>query len=214
MASIVMNNVFNESGSEISSETNLYADIANEQLESFGILVDFIPRDYFVSDDVLNEAISYTQVGESFKLPVLFDGGVLDVSTDDNTAFGIVFSDRVTLDVSRMHWASLSVPGRPTGPKEGDLVYIPLAKMLLEVIQQSVKRDNLVQFRNRIYMQIQCRVYNNDLSVLNNTGVQELADLGSLLTNEKATAADNADIEAAKQQIVSDIISDDPFSDW
>ena len=130
--------------SNYQGEQNLVEGITIEIIQTTGLDCVYVPREYLYIDRVFGEdpgssfTNSYTvdMYLQSYKG---FDG------TDLISQFGLEIKDKVMLIVARKRFKEEVTDKKPsiTRPREGDLIYFPLAKALFEI--------NFVEHENPFY---------------------------------------------------------------
>jgi len=130
--------------SNYQGEQNLVEGITIEIIQTTGLDCVYVPREYLSIDRVFGEdpgssfTNSYTveMYLQSYKG---FDG------TDLISQFGLEIKDKVMLIVARKRFKEEVTNKKPsiTRPREGDLIYFPLAKALFEI--------NFVEHENPFY---------------------------------------------------------------
>lgn len=125
-------------------EQNLVEDITIEIIKSTGINCVYVPREYLAIDRVFGEDPG-TKFKDSYPIEMYlmtykgFDG------TDIISQFGMEIRDKVVLIVARKRFKEEITNKKQTitRPREGDLIYFPLANSLFEI--------NFVEHENPFY---------------------------------------------------------------
>lgn len=120
----------------VRSEQNLYEDIIIEALQIYGQDVVYIPREKITTDEILNE--DYSQFTEAYAVEMYiantqgFEGEGTLLSK-----FGIEIRDQATFIVAKRRFRQLVEIDQNAvqveRPREGDLVYLPLANSLFQI---------------------------------------------------------------------------------
>ena len=169
----------------VTSEQNLYQDLADEQIKLFGTDIYYLPRTilkYNTLDDVI-----YSKYQEQFQVEMLLQNveGFGDTS-EFISKFGIRITDEVRFIVSSRRWdqveaqynPTLTVPGRPN---EGDLLYFPLTTDIYEI--KFVERETpFYQFGKIQFLIMTAEIYevgNDDIS----TGIAEIDEIETLFSS-------------------------------
>lgn len=118
-------------------EQNLLEDLLIESMKIMGHDVYYIPRKIVKRDFILNEDVIST-FDASFSIEMFIESvDGFEGDGDLLTKFGLEIRDQVTLICSRRRWNSLiGRHGYTEGsvrPREGDLIYLPLAGGLFEI---------------------------------------------------------------------------------
>lgn len=169
----------------VSSEQNLYQDLADEQIKLFGTDIYYLPRT-ILKDNTLDDII-YSKYQDQFQVEMLLQNveGFGDTS-EFISKFGIRITDEVRFIVSSRRWnqveaqysPTLTVPGRPN---EGDLLYFPLTTDLYEI--KFVERETpFYQFGKIQFLIMTAEIYevgNDDIS----TGIAEIDEIETLFSS-------------------------------
>jgi hypothetical protein len=120
----------------VRSEQNLYEDIIIEALQMYGQDVMYIPREKITTDEILNE--DYSQFTEAYAVEMYiantdgFEGEGTLLSK-----FGIEIRDQATFIVAKRRFRRLVEIDQNAvqveRPREGDLIYLPLANSLFQI---------------------------------------------------------------------------------
>lgn len=125
-------------------EQNLVEDMTIEVIKATGTNCIYVPREYLDIDRVFGE-----DPGTSFKDSYTVEMYLLSYKgfegTDMITQFGLEIKDKVTLIVARKRFKEEVTLKKQSiiRPREGDLIYFPLAKSLFEI--------NFVEHENPFY---------------------------------------------------------------
>jgi hypothetical protein len=169
----------------VTSEQNLYQDLADEQIKLFGTDIYYLPRT-ILKDNTLDDVI-YSKYQEQFQVEMLLQNveGFGDTS-EFISKFGIRITDEVRFIVSSRRWdqveaqynPTLTVPGRPN---EGDLLYFPLTTDIYEI--KFVERETpFYQFGKIQFLIMTAEIYevgNDDIS----TGIAEIDEIETLFSS-------------------------------
>ena len=169
----------------VTSEQNLYQDLADEQIKLFGTDIYYLPRT-ILKDNTLDDVI-YSKYQEQFQVEMLLQNveGFGDTS-EFISKFGLRITDEVRFIVSSRRWdqveaqynPTLTVPGRPN---EGDLLYFPLTTDIYEI--KFVERETpFYQFGKIQFLIITAEIYEvgNDLI---DTGVPAIDEIEKLFSS-------------------------------
>ena len=169
----------------VSSEQNLYQDLADEQIKLFGTDIYYLPRT-ILKDNTLDDII-YSKYQDQFQVEMLLQNveGFGDTS-EFISKFGIRITDEVKFIVSSRRWdqaeaqytPQLTVAGRPN---EGDLLYFPLTTDLYEI--KFVERETpFYQFGKIQFLIMTAEIYEvgNDLI---DTGVPAIDEIEQLFSS-------------------------------
>jgi hypothetical protein len=169
----------------VTSEQNLYQDLADEQIKLFGTDIYYLPRT-ILKDNTLDDVI-YSKYQEQFQVEMLLQNveGFGDTS-EFISKFGLRITDEVRFIVSSRRWdqveaqynPTLTVPGRPN---EGDLLYFPLTTDIYEI--KFVERETpFYQFGKIQFLIMTAEIYevgNDDIS----TGIAEIDEIETLFSS-------------------------------
>lgn len=125
-------------------EQNLVEDITVEVIKSTGTDCIYVPREFLSIDQIFGEDPG-TKFKDSYTLEMYlqsykgFDGG------DVISQFGLEIRDKIVLIASRKRFKEEVTNKKPSikRPREGDLIYFPLANSLFEI--------NFVEHENPFY---------------------------------------------------------------
>ena len=169
----------------VTSEQNLYQDLADEQIKLFGTDIYYLPRT-ILKDNTLDDVI-YSKYQEQFQVEMLLQNveGFGDTS-EFISKFGLRITDEVRFIVSSRRWdqveaqynPTLTVPGRPN---EGDLLYFPLTTDIYEI--KFVERETpFYQFGKIQFIILTAEIYevgNDDIS----TGIADIDKIETLFSS-------------------------------
>lgn len=169
----------------VSSEQDLYQDLADEQIKLFGTDIYYIPRT-ILKDNTLDDVI-YSKYQEQFQVEMLLQNveGFGDTS-EFISKFGLRITDEVKFIVSSRRWDEVEAQYTPTltvsgRPNEGDLLYFPLTKDLYEI--KFVERETpFYQFGKIQFLIMTAEIYevgNDDIS----TGIAEIDEIETLFSS-------------------------------
>ena len=169
-------NPFFLQGSE--NEQFLIQDLINEQLQTYGVEVYYLPRKVFKTDDIIREVQS-SKFDDSFLIEAYLNNYEGYASGADlMTKFGLRLTNEVSLTLSRERFEDFIAPileGMATGiaegyitdytfedlvtrPKEGDLIYFPLGERLFEIKRVESEKPFYQLNRNYVY-ELSCELY-------------------------------------------------------
>ncbi len=169
---------------DVNSEQKLVEDLTIETIRSMGRNMVYIPRKLQNEDSLFGEDTNSTFT-DAFDLEMY----ILNVSGFEGEGdliakYGLEIKDRATFVVARKRFTDevTEVDGSINRPREGDLIYFPLTKALLEI--------NFVEHENPFYQlgslytyTLICETftYNNEIF---DTGVE---DLDNIYTDRRKT---------------------------
>ena len=192
-------------------EQDLVEDLTIEIIKTMGRDMLYIPRNYVTQDELFGE-----QKGNYFKDGIPIEMYIDSVSGfegqgDIATKFGIEIRDNVLLTVSRKRFVQEVQTRFPdiTRPKEGDLIFFPLARALFEI--NFVEHENPFYQLGKLYSyRLTCELYNynQESFTTGNTDVDAIVTehLPADLTDEN-TLLDTLD------NSLIDFTETDPFSE-
>ena len=117
------------------SEQSLINDLTIETIKSMGRDVIYIPRDYLIIDNLFGEDPE-SKFSQGYPIEMyMLDTDRFQGNRDVVAKFGIQITDRTTLIVSKTRFENEIVSHRNEikKPREGDLIYFPLAGSLFEI---------------------------------------------------------------------------------
>jgi len=126
------------------AEQDLVEGITIEVIKATGTDCVYVPREYLSIDRVFGEDPG-TSFKESYPIEMYLMSYKGFEGTDVITQFGLEIKDKVTLVLSRKRFKEEDTLKKPSiiRPREGDLIYFPLAKSLFEI--------NFVEHENPFY---------------------------------------------------------------
>ena len=179
-------NPFFLQGSE--NEQFLIQDLINEQLQTYGVEVYYLPRKVFKTDDIIREVQS-SKFDDSFLIEAYLNNyeGYAP-GADLMTKFGLRLTNEVSLTLSRERFEDFIAPileGMATGiaegyitdytfedlvtrPKEGDLIYFPLGERLFEIKRVESEKPFYQLNRNYVY-ELSCELYEYENELIDTT---------------------------------------------
>jgi hypothetical protein len=194
-----------------SGEQNLVEDLTIEIIKTMGRDMIYIPRDINTKDSLLGEQIdaSYTK-GIPLEMYIESFSG-FEGQGDIITKFGIEVKDNVMLVVAKKRFEN-EVTNRYiqiTRPREGDLIFFPLAKAIFEI--NFVEHENPFYQLGKLYSyKLTCELftYNREKVETGNT------DVDAVETENENILPDNTEFETQKDdQNIFDFTETDPFSE-
>jgi hypothetical protein len=194
---------------DYSGEQSLVEDLTVEIIKTMGRDVVYIPRDKFKQDLLFGE-----QWGTFFKTGIPIEMYIDSVvgfegQGDITTKFGIEIKDNINLTVARKRFTEEIQTRVPelTRPREGDLIFFPLAKALFEI--NFVEHENPFYSLGKLYSyRLTCELftYNEEAVRTGNT------DIDSIETYEHGMTGENEEITLLDNGIL-DFSETDPFSE-
>ena len=181
-------------------EQRLVQSLVDEHLSIHGIDVYYIPRKQIVTDDVLGEVQS-SKFNDNYLMEAYlknYEGYAK--GSDVMTKFGINLQNEITLTISRERFEDFIAPFQfnstnlqaprdgdidfGTRPKEGDLIWFPLAERLFEIKHVEHESPFFQLGKNYTY-ELQCELYQlqDDIIDTNVAGIDErLSEEGQITT--------------------------------
>lgn len=160
----------------VRSERNLHEDIIIEALKIYGHDMYYLPRSVVKVDTILNEDV-ISKFGEAFKIESYIES--LDGYGGDGvlmSKFGLQIRDQMTLIISRKRWEQLvarfKVGNTLPRPGEGDLIFFPVDKVLME-IKFVEDKSPFFQLQNLPTYKLTCEMFEYSGEDLK-TGVDEI----------------------------------------
>lgn len=125
-------------------EQNLVEDITIEVIKATGTNCIYVPREYLNIDRVFGEDPG-TKFKDSYTIEMYLESYKGFQGTDVISQFGLEIRDKILLVLSRKRFKEevTNKNSAITRPREGDLIYFPLAKSLFEI--------NFVEHENPFY---------------------------------------------------------------
>lgn len=168
-----MNNIFDSSF--FANEINFIRDISDEVISFAGYSIYYIPRSYISVDSIMNEVIS-----SEFKHKYIIDAYLTDSSgwIQRDLSFnklGLFYSGpQIKFCISKTDFKR-NVPNdvlkNYDQPNEGDLVFIPYTKQLLE-IKDSATSDPYSSGGTHFFFEISCEPFDFSAEKFSVTGIQ------------------------------------------
>lgn len=194
---------------DYSGEQDLVEDLTIELIKTMGRDMIYIPRMAVVLDELYGE-----QRGSYFKNGIPIEMYIDSVNGfegqgDIATKFGIEIRDNVSLTVSKKRFIQELKTKFPDiiRPREGDLIFFPLAKALFEI--NFVEHENPFYQHGKLYSyRLTCELmsYNTEEVETGNT------DIDAVVTENENELGENDTIQNLGTNIV-DFTESDPFSE-
>lgn len=194
---------------DYSGEQDLVEDLTIELIKTMGRDMIYIPRMAAVLDELYGE-----QRGSYFKNGIPIEMYIDSVNGfegqgDIATKFGIEIRDNVSLTVSKKRFIQELKTKFPDviRPREGDLIFFPLAKALFEI--NFVEHENPFYQHGKLYSyRLTCELmsYNAEKVETGNT------DIDTVVTENENELGENDTIQNFGTNIV-DFTESDPFSE-
>ena len=170
------------------NEQFLVQDLINEQLQTYGVEVYYLPRKVFKTDNIIREVQS-SKFDDSFLIEAYlnnYEG--YNPGADLMTKFGLRLTNEVSLTISRERFENFIAPileGLSSGirdgyitdytfedlvtrPKEGDLIYFPLGERLFEIKRVESEKPFYQLGRNYVY-ELSCELYEYENELIDTT---------------------------------------------
>lgn len=196
---------FDFNGSKTDREFELHRSIHDEAIEMFGIDCHYIPRSIEDVNLVFNED-TMSSFRDSHIIRVYVDSyDGWEGQGDLYSKFGIELTDETTVRIERKRFNSII----GTYPKEGDLLFFPLAKSLMEV--RHVEEDVTPYFafqRPMVYiLRLSMFKYSGEEM---NTGIDVVDDIDRNIGDQTFP---NDEINDAEADVI-DFTIDSPFGEF
>lgn len=212
---LTLNPYFRSATRGVASEQNLVESVIIESIKICGLEVMYIPRtlnkvDMIFGEDVLSSFDSYVPI-EMYLSDYNGYGGQSEMLS----RFGMQIADTASFLVSRKRYKEAVVPILPESrntnvvwrPNEGDLIYVPNTKSLMEIMFCEDEEPGFSQLNKKYVWTLRCELVrmNNekvatgntdidsyyganlnrlDMSVLSETGFHILTETGGYLLSE------------------------------
>ena len=123
----------------VKSEQDLYESIVIESIKMYGQDVYYLPRDIVNLDDVFKDDAA-SRFNSSHKIEMYIENvDGFDGEGDIFTKFGVEIRDQATFVVARKRWSAqvkhYDSESTAIRPLEGDLIYLPFAKKLFQIMR-------------------------------------------------------------------------------
>lgn len=168
-----------------SSEQRLIQDLINEQLKMYGINIGYIPRGFYVENEIIRENILGSFSENYYMEAYVASYGGFGGSGDILSKFGVKSNDELTLIISREIFEDFISPFLETvfedkkykitnRPKEGDLIYFPLTDTVYEI--KFVEHETEFYQLGKLYIyELRCEPFMfEDEDII--TGIEEIDD--------------------------------------
>lgn len=205
---MAINPYFNK---QYSGEQNLAEDLTIEIIKTMGRDMLYIPKNKFSEDEIFGE-----QDGAYYKDGVVLEMYIDSVSGfegqgDIASKFGIEIRDNVNLTVSKKRFIQEIQTRFPeiVRPREGDLIFFPLAKALFEI--NFVEHENpFYQFGKLYTYKLVCELYSYNMEEFS-TGNTDVDAVETEHDVEDLTS-ENTLLDSLDDGII-DFSETDPFSE-
>jgi hypothetical protein len=194
---------------DYSGEQDLVEDLTIELIKTMGRDMIYMPRMAVITDELYGE-----QRGSYFKNGIPIEMYIDSVSGfegqgDIATKFGIEIRDNVSLTVSKKRFIQEVKTKFPDviRPREGDLIFFPLARALFEI--NFVEHENPFYQHGKLYSyKLTCELmsYNTEEVETGNT------DIDSVVAENENELGENDTIQNLGTNII-DFTETDPFSE-
>lgn len=161
---------------EVRSEQNLYEDLIIEALKIYGQDLYYMPRDLVKVDSIFKED-PVSKFNSSYLLEMYVDNVEgFDGEGDLFTKFGVEIRDQVTFTLARKRWEQTvkKYDNEITAerPQEGDLVFVPFAKKLFQIMHVEHEQP-FYQLNNLPVYKLRCELFEyNDEDL--ETGIDDI----------------------------------------
>lgn len=191
------NQYFNKFGYQPTQD--LIEEVTIETIQIHGHDIYYIPREIIREDYLFSEA-ELSRFGSEYSIEAYIqsvDG--FEGQGDLLSKFGLTINDQATFIISKRRFEE-EIPSI-SRPREGDLIYFPLTRTLLEI--KFVEHENPFYQAGKLYVySLECELYRyrNDEF---NTGLEEVDSVEDRLKNNNDASADpfsendNIETEAA-----------------
>jgi hypothetical protein len=194
---------------DYSDEQNLVEDLTIEIIKTMGRDMVYIPREKFNQDLLFGEQIGvYFKVGIPLEMYVDSVMG-FDGQGDIASKFGLEIRDNINFTIAKKRFIQEIQTKIPEiiRPREGDLIFFPLARALFEI--------NFVEHENPFYQlgKLYCYKLSCALFTYNEEQVRTgNSDIDSVETYEHGQTTENTEISNLDNGIL-DFTETDPFSE-
>lgn len=192
---------------------NLIEDLTVEVIKIHGQDMHYIPRE-IIREDYLYEEAELSKFEDEYLIEMYIqtvDGW--EGQGDLLTKFGLTINDQATFLVAKRRFEE-EVPSI-SRPREGDLIYFPLTKTLLEI--KFVEHENPFYQAGKLYVySLECELYRYRSEDFN-TGIEEIDEIEERLQNNNDASVDpyaeNDNIETEAAQYL-EFDQNDPFGEY
>lgn len=192
---------------------DLIEDVTIESIQIHGHDVYYIPRDIVREDSLFNEAeLSKFESEYSIEAYIQSVDG-FEGQGDLLSKFGLTINDQATFIIAKRRFEE-EIPSL-SRPREGDLIYFPLTRTLLEI--KFVEHENPFYQAGKLYVySLECELYRYRSEDFN-TGLDEVDSVQTRLENNNDATpdpfADNTDIETEAADYL-EFDKNSPFGDY
>jgi hypothetical protein len=196
---------------DYSGEQNLAEDLTIETIKAMGRDMVYIPREKYNQDFLFGE-----QTGVNFKTGIpleMYIDSVMGFQGQGDIAskFGIEIKDSVNLTVSKKRFIEEVQTRIPsiTRPREGDLVFFPLARAIFEI--NFVEHENPFYQLGKLYCyKLTCELFNYNREEMNTGNT----DIDAVVPENVGLTGENDSIESLDKDLeILDFTEIDPFSE-
>ena len=198
----------------ISTEQNLVEDLVIESIKFYGHTFLYIPRTLVNEDEVFGEdTISKFETSHAIEMRIETVDG-FEGEGDILSKFGLQIKDNATFAVAKRRFDEV-LKDSPNVPREGDLLYFPLTKALMEIT--FVEHENpFYQIGKNYVFRLTAEMYEFSHEDFE-TNVPEIDEVAEKLENNNDTVndpfADNDKFEE-EGDLIKDFTDEDPFGDY
>lgn len=196
-----------------SGEQDLTEDLTIELIKTMGRDMVYMPRTAITTDLLYGEQMgSYFNIGIPIEMYIDSVSG-FEGQGDIATKFGIEIRDNVSLTVSRKRFDQEIKTKFPsiTRPREGDIIYFPLAKALFEI--NFVEHENPFYQHGKLYTyKLTCELFDYNSEEVNTGNT----DIDAVVSEHQGITGENDSIQSQASGELGDIIDfseTDPFSE-
>lgn len=194
---------------DYSGEQDLVEDLTIEIIKTMGRNMVYVPRVAVSTDELYGEQRgSYFKNGIPIEMYIDSVGG-FEGQGDIASKFGIEIRDNVSLTVSRKRFNQEVKTKFPEviRPREGDLIFFPLAKALFEI--NFVEHENPFYQHGKLYCyKLVCELFNYNSEEVDTGNT----DIDAVISEHQGITGENVTIQNLDSDII-DFTETDPFSE-
>jgi hypothetical protein len=194
---------------DYSEEQNLIEDLTIEIIKTMGRDMIYIPRDAWSSDLIFGEQNgTYFKTGIPLEMYIDSDMG-FPGQGDIASKFGIEIKDNLDMTLAKKRFVQEVQTRFPTitRPREGDLIFFPLAKAIFEI--NFVEHENPFYQIGKLYCyKLTCSLWNYDEEDMHTGNT----DIDAVETDLRGLTGENQEFDNLNSTIL-DFTETDPFSE-